>query len=75
MAEKLSPNDIAQAAAQGVAIALNARKLKSGAIHEEFTTPFHRIICGIPQYMFEVGISQNADGSVAVSKAQQIQEQ
>lgn len=75
MAEKLSPHDLAQAAAQGVAIALNARKLKSGAIHEEFTSPFHHIICGIPQYMFEVSISQGPDGSVSVGRAQQIQGQ
>jgi hypothetical protein len=75
MAEKLSPNDIAHAAAQGVAIALNARKLKASAVHDELTYPFHHIICGIPQYMFEVAISQGPDGSVSVGKAVQVQGQ
>jgi hypothetical protein len=72
MAEKLSPNDIAMAAAQGVAIALNARKLKANAVGDELVYPIHHIICGIPQYMFDVAITQGTDGNFSPSKAVQV---
>jgi hypothetical protein len=75
MAEKLSPNDIAIAAAQGVAIALNARKLKANAPNEELAYPFRHIICGIPQYMYDVAIAQGPDGNFSVGKAVQTTEQ
>ncbi|MGC1550262.1 MAG: hypothetical protein WA777_17215 [Rhodanobacter sp.] len=71
MSEKLSPNDIAIAAAQGVAIALNARKHKASAVKDELVYPIHHIICGIPQHMFEVSITQGADGIHSVGNAVQ----
>jgi hypothetical protein len=74
MAEKLSPNDIAIAAAQGVAIALNARKLKASAVGDELVYPIHHIICGIPQYMYDVAIAQGPDGGFSAGKAVQVTE-
>jgi hypothetical protein len=74
MAEKLSPNDLAAAAAQGVAIALNARKAKAHAVTDELLYPLHHVICGIPQYMYEVAITQGADGNFSAGKAVQTTE-
>jgi hypothetical protein len=62
MAEKLHPSDLAAAAAQGVAIALNARKLKGDAVKEELLFSLHHVICGIPQYLYDVTITQGEDG-------------
>jgi hypothetical protein len=69
MSDKLAPNDIALAAARGVAIALDARKHKPSAVQDELVYPVHRIICGIPQHMFEVAVTQGPDGSHSVGNA------
>ena len=74
MSDKLAPNDIALAAARGVAIALDARKHKPGAVKEELVYPVHRIICGIPQHMFEVDVTQAADGTHSVGNVVQAKE-
>ncbi len=61
MSETLTPKELAMAAAQGVAIALNARR--AAAAKEEF---FHRpiIICGIPQEIYEVPLELDEGGLV-----------
>lgn len=74
MSEKLTPNDIAIAAAQGVAIALNARKHKVSAVQDELLYPIHHVICGIPQYMFDVPVTQGVDGVYSVGNAVQTAE-
>jgi hypothetical protein len=62
MSGALTPKEIAIAAAQGVAIALSARKPKPGAPTEElfFRPP---LVCGIPPAIFEVDIKPNPDGT------------
>jgi hypothetical protein len=64
MSEALNPEEIAFAAAQGVAIALNARKPKPGEEREE-VTPRH-IICGIPPVLFDVTLIDDGRGSYGV---------
>lgn len=56
MSQQLTPKDFALAAAQGVAIALNARggEAKSEALR---TVLPPRIICGIPPVIFEVQLT------------------
>ena len=61
MSEVLTPKEIASAAAQGVAIALGARKPRPGAVKEELFIP-PRIICGIPPAIFEVELTPNPSG-------------
>jgi len=63
MSQALTPKDLALAAAQGVAIALNARKTQPGAATEEFFRP--PLICGIPPAIFEVDIKPDANGLFA----------
>ena len=64
MSQALTPKELALAAAQGVAIALNARKPQPGAPTEEF---FFRppLICGIPPVIFEVDIQPDDNGVFA----------
>ena len=52
------PTDLAKFAAQGVALALNART----ATH---VGPFH-IICGIPAEMFNINLVPNAKGELGI---------
>ena len=60
MSQALTPKGLALAAAQGVAIALTARKAQPGASTEVFLRP--TIICGIPTVIFEVDLQPNNDG-------------
>jgi hypothetical protein len=71
MSEPLSPRDIAVAAAQGVAIALNARSSKGGAaaapapdIAENYIRK--PIICGMPTVLFEVFLKADSTGVLGV---------
>jgi hypothetical protein len=66
MSEALNPKEIAMAAAQGVAIALNARKPKTGGNIEEFYTLPHRIVCGIPPILFEATLLDDGRGSYSI---------
>jgi hypothetical protein len=59
---KLEANHIAQAAAQGVALALSLRGQES---KQEFHLPPH-IICGIPPYIFEAVLKAGPEGTVTV---------
>jgi hypothetical protein len=61
MSEALTPKEIARAASQGVAIALNARKPKPHANTEELFIPPH-LICGIPPAIFEVALKADSAG-------------
>jgi hypothetical protein len=61
MSEALTPKEIARAASQGVAIALNARKPKSHATTEALFVPPH-LICGIPPVIFEVALKADSAG-------------
>jgi len=67
---ELTPKELAAAAAQGVAIALNARGAKPGAKEEKFVLP-HRIICGIPQHLYEVGFTPSPGGGVSPTEPKQ----
>jgi hypothetical protein len=62
MSGALTPKDIAIAAAQGVAIALNARKQKPGAAKDEFVFR-PPLVCGIPPAIFEVDIKPDTSGT------------
>ncbi len=61
MSQALSPKEIAKAAAQGVAIALSARKPAPGGVKEDFYIPPY-LICGIPPYIFEVALTPDQAG-------------
>lgn len=61
MSEALTPKEIARAASQGVAIAVNARKPKPHANTEELFIPPH-LICGIPPAIFEVALKADSAG-------------
>jgi hypothetical protein len=63
MSQALTPKELALAAAQGVAIALTARKAQPGASTEEFIRP--PLICGYPREMFEVPIEADDKGVFA----------
>lgn len=66
MSQALTPKEIARAAAQGVAIALNARKGASGAPKKEEALFVQRpIICGIPPVVFEVAFNANPAGELS----------
>ena len=67
MSEALNPKEIARAAAQGVAIALNARSASPGAAKEALFLPPH-IICGIPPAIFEVSLKPDSAGVYAPSE-------
>jgi hypothetical protein len=60
----LAPKEIAAAAAQGVVVALNARKSNPAAPKEDLVRPPH-LICGIPPDLFEVAF-QGPAGSYTV---------
>lgn len=61
MSEALNPKEIARAAAQGVAIALNARSAAPGAVKDALFVPPH-LICGIPPVIFEVALKPDSAG-------------
>jgi hypothetical protein len=63
MSQALTPKELALAAAQGVAIALTARKAQPGASTEEFIRP--PFICGIPPAIFQVDIKPDDNGTFA----------
>jgi hypothetical protein len=64
MSQSLTPEELAKAAAQGVAIALNARKPKHGGATEEFLWR-PPLVCGIPPAIFYVDIQPDSDGNYA----------
>ena len=67
MSQALTPKEIARAAAQGVAIALNARKGAPAAAKEErFIQP--HLICGIPPVIFEVAFNADPAGEFSPSE-------
>ena len=72
MSETLTPKELAAAAAQGVAIALNARKPKSG-VKEEFLLPHRIIVCGIPPALFDVHLVADQAGQVTAGTMTQRQ--
>ena len=60
MSQALTPKELALAAAQGVAIAMTARKAQPGASTEAFIRPI--LICDIPTVTFEVDLLAGDDG-------------
>ena len=65
MSEALTPKEIARAAAQGVAIALHARKGAAGGPKKEELFIQRPIICGIPPAIFEVAFNPNPAGELS----------
>jgi hypothetical protein len=63
MPDPLKPKEIAKFAAEGVAIALTAR----GAT---FSGP-HHIICGEPQFLYNVEILADQQGALRVGKIEE----
>jgi hypothetical protein len=62
-ARTATPQELAKYAAQGIALALNARKLP-------LTGPIH-IICGIPRELFNVSLGADKLGELAVGAIQE----
>ncbi len=63
MSKALTAKEIASAAAEGVAIALNARKLHTEVAKEEaFRRPI--LICGIPPELFRVVYQPDESGAL-----------
>lgn len=67
MAESLSHKELARFAAQGVAIALEARQEGARAAYRG---PNH-IICGIPPYLYKVDLVGEQEGTVRVGNIQE----
>lgn len=68
MSEALTPKEIARAAAQGVAIALNARKGEHGGPKKGELFLQRPIICGIPPVIFEVAFNRNTAGELSAGE-------